>query len=213
MEGILTRFQEFLLFVLPLLPRHTIRRATSATLTAMTAPFSALSKLITGNTLHDGKLQTTNRHGGPYDGLPEDECAICHENAGFKVDLSSRVRGNPTTDHTASVHTDNESPIYSILTPYRTSCGHVYCYVCISDRLLRAVDDGTQSWPCLRCAEPVYKTERILEPSYWTGDADGDEGSAFEYNSDYFDELGSSMSAISRISMGSRSWSEGDQSE
>lgn len=51
-------------------------------------------------------------------------------------------------------------PTYPINTPYKTSCGHVYCYVCISDRILRATDEGEKYWECLRCDEKVTHASR-----------------------------------------------------
>jgi len=214
-------FTEFLLFVLPLLPRRTIRRATSTALTAATFPMTALFMLLPSQARNshllqsrfgDGNSKSKSRHRGPYQHLPDAECAICRENTDFRFDVNVQLSTTILAQN-APIDTNAEAPTHPILTPYRTSCGHVYCYVCVADKLLRAADEGTDSWTCLRCAEPVRRIERVFEPAYWAGDGDGDEGSVFEYGSDYFDELGSSMSAASRMSMGSRSWSEGDQSE
>lgn len=57
----------------------------------------------------------------------------------------------------------NEQPVipaYPINTPYKASCGHVYCYVCIADRLLRAADEGEKYWECLRCEEKITHVNR-----------------------------------------------------
>ena len=52
-------------------------------------------------------------------------------------------------------------PKYPITVPYRASCGDVYCYCCIAERLVRSVDDGDNGWPCLRCGELVKDCSRL----------------------------------------------------
>ena len=77
--------------------------------------------------------------------------------------------------------------------------------------MLRSADEGAEPWTCLRCAQPILGAELVCEPMYWMSDAEGDEeGSTFE--SDYFDEMGSSVSAVSGLSLGT-GWSEGDRSD
>lgn len=75
---------------------------------------------------------------------------------------------NPSTpDQGGSAETDHPSlvpPTYPISTSYITSCGHVYCYVCISDRILRAADEGEKYWECLRCEERVTHANRRDAP-------------------------------------------------
>ena len=56
---------------------------------------------------------------------------------------------------------DGEPP-YPITTPYLASCGHSYCYACLAERMLRAVDDGSRGWRCLRCAEEVRSADRYV---------------------------------------------------
>ena len=72
--------------------------------------------------------------------------------------------------------------------------------------MLRAADEGEGPWECLRCAERVLGAERVhVENVYW--ESEGDEGSAEDWGSDYFDEMGSSsMSGVSGTSAGSPTW-------
>lgn len=79
--------------------------------------------------------------------------------------------------------------------------------------MLRAVDEDGGPWECLRCGEPVLGAERFhIENTYWA--SEGDEGTVEEYGSDYFDEMGSSsLSGVSGMSAGSRSWASGSDDE
>lgn len=66
-----------------------------------------------------------------------------------------------------SENVEEEPPSYPIHTPYLTSCGHTYCYVCLTGRMMRTADDrsgvdpGGTRWECLRCGEGVNATERM----------------------------------------------------
>lgn len=165
---------------------------------------------------------------GPFYGLPETECAVCAENAALNLNLSnpaasmvqasspfaySMASAQGTSRHSeTSEHDDTEEPPpHPLNTPYRTSCGHAYCYVCISDKMLRAADDGGPPWDCLRCCEAVRGAERVKVQEHWIREGDDGEGSVAEsqWGSDYFDELGSSVSGVSGMTMGSRSWISG----
>jgi hypothetical protein len=79
--------------------------------------------------------------------LSEMECAIC-------------------LDRTLSLSSLNESKEfatrYPIQTPYVTSCGHRYCYYCISEKILQSADEDSY-WECLRCSRPVYNVLREQE--------------------------------------------------
>jgi peroxin-2 len=70
-----------------------------------------------------------------------------------------------------------EPPNHPINTAYMTSCGHLYCYVCLSDAMLRARDDGGAPWECLRCAQLVTWSERAEVD----GTSSADDGSIDEY--------------------------------
>jgi len=67
-----------------------------------------------------------------------------------------------------SIDIASYTPKYPINTPYKASCGHVYCYVCISDRLLRAADEDEKFWECLRCQQQVRHASR-WEPTRHRG--------------------------------------------
>ena len=74
--------------------------------------------------------------------------------------------------------------------------------------MLRSADEGAGPWTCLRCSQPVLGVELVCEPMYWM--SEDEEGSTFE--SDYFDEMGSSVSGVSGMSLGT-GWSEGERSD
>lgn len=76
-----------------------------------------------------------------YDQLPVNQCAICH-------DSSSNDSGSL-----------NQLQDYTVHNPYRTNCGHVYCYYCIQAKLSIFGDE----WPCLRCGERVESIEKLIE--------------------------------------------------
>lgn len=66
---------------------------------------------------------------------------------------------------TGDTSVETSTPTHPITSPYITSCLHTYCYLCISERLIRAVDEGGDGeegwWECLRCEEPVRSCERV----------------------------------------------------
>jgi peroxin-2 len=79
--------------------------------------------------------------------------------------------------------------------------------------MLRAADEGGGPWVCLRCTAPVLSAKRFHVGNIYLP-SEGDEGSAEEWGSDYFDEMGSSsLSGVSGMSAGSRSWVSGSDEE
>ncbi|KAG0709771.1 Pex12 amino terminal region-domain-containing protein [Suillus ampliporus] len=150
-------FTEFLLFLLPLInPRSVTRKLTSTLSSILPAPSPTQ------------KIRAPKR--GKYYALPPDQCAICAENAALNVNLSdaagalaSYTPAFPTSPNNDggenNIEGDGEPP-YPITTPYLASCGHVYCYACLAERMLRAADDGSRGWTCLRCAEEVRSADR-----------------------------------------------------
>ena len=77
-----------------------------------------------------------------YDQLPVNQCAICHD----------------------SSSSENTGPIgqvqdFTVHTPYKTNCGHQYCYYCIQSKL----SVFGEEWPCLRCGEKVTEIEKYVE--------------------------------------------------
>lgn len=208
-------FTEFLLFLLPLInPRTMARRLTSTFSSILPAPSPAQ------------KIRAPKR--GKYYSLPPDQCAICAENASLNVNLgdAAGALASYTPAFPASSNSDvsdnniegDGEPPYPITTPYLASCGHVYCYACLAERMFRAADDGSCGWTCLRCAEEVRSADRYKLESEsgslrrsstlgWAenesiGDGDrersdaessqGDEGSDFDFSS----ELGSGTGSL-----------------
>lgn len=119
-----------------------------------------------------------------------------------------------TSTDTAEVsesESGEEPPTYPIHNPYMTSCGHVYCYYCISERIMRAAEDrsgigqgGTQ-WECLRCGDGVTSADRIEAeaegPDYESGvDEDEDD---LEYGSEdmEFTDMSGSVGSYSLSGM------------
>ena len=116
---------------------------------------------------------------GAFFTLPENQCAICAENSSFGLSslggtgassesntfaayLESAARLPSTSSALATAEESEDGPpTHLITTPYRASCGHVYCYLCLSEKLLRAVDDGDDGWTCLRCSETIRSCERV----------------------------------------------------
>lgn len=74
---------------------------------------------------------------------------------------------NTNTSEQDDPATSEDAPPYPINTPYITSCGHIYCYYCISERMLSTSDErsgvgarGTM-WECLRCCAGVFGAHRV----------------------------------------------------
>ncbi|KAG2349044.1 hypothetical protein BDR05DRAFT_956420 [Suillus weaverae] len=149
-------FTEFLLFLLPLInPRSVARRLTSTFSSIFPTPSPTQ------------KICAPKR--GKYYSLPPDQCAICAENASLNVNLgdAAGVLGSYTPAFPASSNSDvsdntegDGEPPCPITTPYLASCGHIYCYACLAERMLRAADDGSCGWTCLRCVEEVRSADR-----------------------------------------------------
>ncbi|KAG8722821.1 peroxisome assembly protein (Peroxin-2) [Ceratobasidium sp. 394] len=160
-------FTEFLLFLLPLINTKSLKRRLTH-LTTSLQPHSYLSLPLFIRPLFGlppaSALSETNKPElqGPYYALPPSECAICAEDAAPTIphstapDLSERTQDIPPTEKWIP----EKAPTHPLNTPYITSCGHAYCYVCVADRMLRAADDGGDTWECLRCLAPVVRIHR-----------------------------------------------------
>ncbi|KAG7759110.1 hypothetical protein KL911_000247 [Ogataea haglerorum] len=111
-----------------------------------------------------------------YRFLPERCCAICYQNT------------------TRAGETDASIDEHLITNPFETSCGHVYCYVCLMAKL----EDG-DPWQCLRCGERV-EFVRVFdgEPADYEPDS-SDQESASEYSSDSGNESDSSKSFSDKV--------------
>jgi peroxin-2 len=140
---------------------------------------------------------------GKWHNLHIDECAICADNAvldashlSVPASMSSYAFGTPATSaSTMAVPNSTEvPPRHPINTAYMTSCNHLYCYICLSDAMLRARDDGGSPWECLRCASSVTWCERAEAdvPSVVDSDASLDE---YEFS----DSLGDSVGSIQTL--------------
>ncbi|KAF7292349.1 hypothetical protein HMN09_01218900 [Mycena chlorophos] len=191
-------FTEFLLFLLPLINARTVRRRLTRLKSALTPSF-----------LRDPDVKSRNATRGKYWSLPQDQCAICAENASFNLNLAEPA--NALTALTASTTTEEDGgpPLYPINTPYIASCGDVFCYSCIAERMMRAADSDDaegRKWECLRCAQPVESADRLTVESMGTGTGSelsrSPSGSDYEFSSSAGDitDLSSSM-----VSMGSYS--------
>ena len=184
------------MFLLPLINPKTIRRR----LYRIASSFSPtlFYALLPFNKTSDSKLIKTvgsvQQRRGKFWALPDDQCAICAENATFNFDLSEppnlftnvALESVDLDSSDQSSYTDD--PKYPIYTPYQTSCGHIYCYSCIAERIMRAADesDDNQHWACLRCREKVTEAHRYTVEISERG------GSEYEFSSDL--DLGTDLS-------------------
>ena len=211
------------MFLLPLLPHRKLRRIAGMAVGAIMHPLDTLCTVIPFASSVLGRAPYDDRQKSPRRGklaqLPEDECAICYENATTTLNIADPTHafaGDIQSQSSSDFHLTTrkgEPPTHPLTTPYRTSCGHIYCYTCIAEKMLRAADEDGGPWECLRCGNPVLGAERFrIETMYWV--TEGDEGSVEEWGSDYFDEMGSSsLSGVSGMSAGSRSWVSGSDEE
>ncbi|QRW02091.1 peroxisomal biogenesis factor 2 [Ceratobasidium sp. AG-Ba] len=158
-------FTEFLLFLLPLVNTKSLKRQlthlttslqpTSISLPAFVRPLLGLPPVPTSPQMAKSTRQ------GPYYSLSSSECAICTEDA---APTASHIIAPDSSERTQDIQAAEKwipeaAPTHPLNTPYITSCGHVYCYVCVADRMLRAADDGDM-WECLRCLTPVVRIHR-----------------------------------------------------
>ncbi|KAL0577075.1 peroxisome assembly protein (Peroxin-2) [Marasmius crinis-equi] len=167
-------FTEFLLFLLPLINARKVQRRINRTTSSISSFFGSS---------HSSRPSHHEKR-GKYWSLPEDQCAICAERASFNLNPADPT--NVFTNFTQTVippaQADAEAPLHPINTPYVTSCGHIYCYHCIAERMMRVADDGEdeQGWECLRCTQPVTESNRYVPEtmgSEWSG-------SDYEFSSD-----------------------------
>lgn len=79
--------------------------------------------------------------------LPEKTCAICYQGSNDSED------GNSFAAH----NTDVTNPYEAL------ECKHIYCYVCITTKLLEASGEG---WNCLRCTAIITKARPYVDVNY-----------------------------------------------
>lgn len=187
-------FQEFLLFSLPLINTRSVQRRVTRLLSRLTLPSILLNT-------SQGIPRSFLRKQGKYEALPADQCAICAENASYILNLGYAADAFSVASAAEGVleTPGYEVPPFPIYTPYITSCGHVYCYHCIAERMMRTADDGLDSgWECLRCAESVKSADRLEESI----SAHSDTMSDYEFSSDLdvTDMSGSASSYMGSLS-------------
>ncbi|KAF9008941.1 Pex12 amino terminal region-domain-containing protein [Cyathus striatus] len=178
-------FTEFLLFLIPLVNPQLIRRRLSRFAAYLSS--SVFSHLSFRSFAHIGANMpakpkpTVSQKRGRYWSLPEDQCAICFDSASFNLDMSqpNNMFTSLATPNASS--SENDIPAHQIYTPYIASCGHIYCYSCVAERMLNmAEEDDGSSWECLRCSQPVMGASRYVAE---TNESEGS-GSDYEFSSD-----------------------------
>jgi len=119
---------------------------------------------------------------GKFWSLPVDQCAICAENAALTFNVyESATTFTTTLAPRASAAEDPELPAYPINIPYIASCGDIYCYSCLAERLMGIADetDKEHGWECLRCTKEVTSADRYEVEITGSGS-----GSDYELGSD-----------------------------
>lgn len=188
------------MFVLPLIDTRSFRRGLIQAWTLWSPNFfgallPAPVQRVFG--IEDAKLSITNQlRLGPYANLPMDQCAICAQSASFDPSTLTSLDASNTlaTIPDAQVTQDelDAPPVHPLNTPYITSCGHIYCYVCLSTTMLRTADDEAVPWACIRCSKPVQWIERVEAPIQSV-----DDGSDFEWTgSELHDGSSSSVGSL-----------------
>lgn len=110
----------------------------------------------------DTKEKRQAERRGKYWSLPENQCAICAEDASTVLndrsyDIYPAAAIGPSSSQASVGEDSSRHPLHI---PYMTNCQHQYCYTCISDRMLRAGDEG-DTFECLRCGEQVLAVDRV----------------------------------------------------
>ncbi|KAG6378711.1 Pex12 amino terminal region-domain-containing protein [Boletus reticuloceps] len=193
----MNRQMEFLLFLLPLINTRSLQRQVTRLISQLTSP-----AILSNTSKSAPRIYLRKR--GKYEALSADQCAVCAENASYSLNLgytSDALSVASATERAPEPTRDDEVPRFPIHTPYITSCGHVYCYHCIAERMMRTADEGLDSgWECLRCAESVKSADRLeAEESI---PAHSDTMSDYEFSSDVdvTDLSGSASSYLGSLS-------------
>ncbi|KAG9040257.1 peroxisome assembly protein (Peroxin-2) [Tulasnella sp. JGI-2019a] len=172
-------FTEFLLFILPIVNLRIYRRRLGRALQQTSSLVAQIVKNVFGTSpaSTDPSVKAVkHQRMGKYATLHAESCAICAEDA-HTADPTA-MRTSSTTAFSASIFTAVSSassanptqtssspspPPYPINIPYTTSCGHNYCYYCLTTRIMQATDAGDPGWECLRCCEVVVAANRLEE--------------------------------------------------
>ncbi|OCH87915.1 peroxisomal biogenesis factor 2 [Obba rivulosa] len=218
-------FTEFLLFLLPLIDTRSLRRRLSGFISRLTLSsiLPAPVRSFAGMSDKEGSSEASQTRRGRFWALPANACAICAENASTSLDLSnsanalaslSTAASYPSSDPATTVDPTDEGaelPSHPINIPYVTSCGHVYCYFCISECMMRTADEhsgvgpGGVQWECLRCCEGVSDADRLEAQA--EGYESGSEGmdsadlDSFDYGSEDLDftDMSGSIGSYSEL--------------
>ncbi|KAK0468178.1 peroxisomal biogenesis factor 2 [Desarmillaria tabescens] len=176
-------FTEFLLFLLPLINARKIRRRVNRITASIASIPSKLQSVFGKRSDPSSTAPRISQALGKYHSLPEDQCAICAENASFNLNMADSANAFTAlavSQSNSEVASQTEPPAYPLYTPYITSCGHVYCYHCVAERMMRTADDAEdEGWECLRCTEVVHSAERFAV------EVDEVSGSDYDFSSDF----------------------------
>ena len=138
---------------------------------------------------------------GKYWSLPLDQCAICAQSSQFNLtapvqeNIFSLLPGTTSSlDGPPETTAGTEPPAHPLYNPYETSCGHIYCYHCLAEQMLRTADEDSRTgWECLRCAQEVKEVHRYVVDIIEGENSESD----YEFSSDL--DIGTDLSG----SMGS----------
>ncbi|KAJ8523490.1 hypothetical protein ONZ45_g126 [Pleurotus djamor] len=178
-------FTEFLLFLLPLINTRSLSRRITRLLSFLNPgnlTYLLPSAISKGQSSKQPSAPARRR--GLYWKMPADQCAICAENASVNLNPSdpsnafSTLAANIPSAYGGEV-SEQEPPSFPINTPYIASCGDVYCYHCIAERLVHASEETEGGWECVRCAEVVKSAERLTAP-----ESEVETTSDYEFSSD-----------------------------
>ncbi|KAG8865189.1 peroxisome assembly protein (Peroxin-2) [Tulasnella sp. 330] len=164
-------FTEFLLFILPIINLRIYRRRLSRGLQkASSLVYDAARSVFSPSASSPSTSNNVKpRRVGKFAALHADSCAICAEEA-HATDPTSAT--GSTTQFDALPRTADADPapiptslppLYPINIPYATSCGHNYCYYCLTTRIMQAVESEDPGWECLRCCEVATAACRLEE--------------------------------------------------
>ncbi|KAK0191129.1 peroxisomal biogenesis factor 2 [Armillaria mellea] len=173
-------FTEFLLFLLPLISARKIRRRVNH----ITASFASIpSKLQSAFSKSPDPSSTAPRISQAFGKINAPSVPkMLHSISIWPIQANAftAITVSQSNSDVASGGSQTEPPAYPLYTPYITSCGHVYCYHCIAERMMRTADDAEdEGWECLRCTEAVRGAERF------SVEVDEVSGSDYDFSSDF----------------------------
>ncbi|KIY49343.1 hypothetical protein FISHEDRAFT_41257 [Fistulina hepatica ATCC 64428] len=176
-------FTEFLMFLLPLLNRRSLQHRLRQAVT------EGLSRLLLAFRLrnpNNAGVPSQSRKRGRFWALSEDNCAICADNTPSIGDRLADSSHTPYTSSTVDQYGGESIPEFPLSVATIASCGHIYCYHCLAEQMMRAADEGLagRGWECLRCAEYVKSAERFGPQHIEVRDGSERLSSDYEFSSD-----------------------------